>query len=130
MGMVSFAWRRQVTPLAAFVFVFIAAAFVWKTVEAGTKPASAHALHMEHSVKGRPDTARHHHAHLNGNGSSDCTGTDAICPMMGLCHPALLVDLSLLTLVVHHDDAVAIAVGRGTGIKPTIVLPPPRQLHL
>lgn len=128
--MARFAWRRLIIPVAAFVFVFIAAAFVWKTVEVGTKPASAHALHMERSVEGRPDTARHHHAHLNGNGSSDCTEADAICPMMGLCHPALLVDSSLLAVVVHHDDPVALAAGRGTGIKPTIVLPPPRQLHL
>lgn len=128
--MVRFTWRRHFIPIAAFVFVMIAAVAVWKTVEIGTSASSSHALHMEHGAQERPDTARHHHASLHGGGAVDCMGTGAICPMMGLCHPAMLVDLSLLAVAVHQDDTVAIAVGRGTGINPSIILPPPRQLHL
>lgn len=128
--MVRFTWRRYVIPLAVFVFVMIAAAAVWNTVEVSPSAATSHALHMQDGGQESPDTARRHHAHLHDGGAPDCMGVGAACPMMSLCYPAMLVDLSLLAVAVHHDDAVAIAVGRGIGINPSIILPPPRPLHL
>lgn len=127
--MVRSTWRRHFVPVATLVFVMIAGAVIGQTVEVTTSAISAQASHMEHGVQERPDSARNHHASLHG-GAPDCIGGGAICPMMGLCHPAMLVDLSLMADVVHDDHMVAISVGRGKGINPSIVLPPPRQLHL
>lgn len=128
--MIKFAWRTNVFRLAALVVVVIAAAVTWPTFKAGASPASSHALHMPAGVQERPDAAHRHHADLHGGGAPDCAGAGAICPMMGLCHPAMLVESSLMAFVVHEDDAVASVVGRSTGITPSIILPPPRYRHV
>lgn len=128
--MIEFTGRRNLFRVAALVVVGIAAAFTWPTLEVSASSASSHALHMQTDVQERPDEAHRHHADQNGGAAPDCLGAGAICPMMGLCHPAMLVDSSWMALVLYEDDAVASVVGRSTGINPSIILPPPRQRHV
>lgn len=128
--MVKFAWRRNVVRFAALVVVVIAATVTWVTFEVSASSAFGHALRMQAGAQECPDATHRYHADLHGGGAPGCEGVGAICPMMGLCHPAMLVDSSVMAFVVHEDDAVASVVGRSTGINPSIILPPPRQRHV